>query len=97
VTSGKEEFPLGGHSSAVTDVEWSPDGRRLLTRLEVFGPFTRTFELKFWDAATAQEVLMLRGPMAGWSFAPGYQALASPPGLGSDPGDVLVWDLAPRK
>ena len=29
--------------------------------------------------------------------APGFQALASPPGVGSDPGDVVVWDLGPRK
>jgi len=97
VDSGKEDFPLAGHGSAVIDVQWSPDGRRVLSRCEVFGPFTRSFELKVWDAATAQEVLMLRGPMAGWRLAPGFQALASPPGLGSDPGDVVVWDLAPRK
>jgi WD40 repeat protein len=97
VASGKEDFPLAGHSSAVAHVEWSPDGRRVLSRCEVFGPFTRSFELKVWDAATAQEVLMLRGPMAGWRLAPGFQALASPPGVGSDPGDVVVWDLAPRK
>jgi WD40 repeat protein len=97
VASGKEEFPLAGHGSPVIDLHWSPDGRRVLTRSEVFGPFTRSFELKFWDAATAQEVLMLRGPMAGWSLAPGLGALASRPGMGSDPGDVIVWDLAPRK
>ena len=97
VASGNEQFPLAGHSSAVIDVEWSPDGRRVLSRSEVFGPFTRSFELKVWDATTAREVLMLRGPMAGWRVAPGFQALASPPGVGSDPGDVVVWDLAPRE
>jgi WD40 repeat protein len=97
VASGKEDFPLAGHSSAVTDVEWTPDGRRVLSRCEVFGPFTRSFELKVWEAATGDEVLMLRGPMAGWLVAPGFHALASPPGRGSDPGDVVVWDLAPRK
>jgi WD40 repeat protein len=96
VALGKEDFPLTGHSSAASDVEWSPDGRRVLSRCEVFGPFTRSFELKVWDAATGQEVLMLRGPMAGWRPAPGFVALASPPGRGSDPGDVVVWDLAPR-
>jgi WD40 repeat protein len=96
VASGTAEFPLAAHSSAVIDVEWSPDGRRVLSRCEVHGPFTRSFELKVWDTAAAQEVLMLRGPMAGWRPAPGFPALASSPGSGSDPGDVVVWDLGPR-
>jgi WD40 repeat protein len=73
VASGKEDFPLAAHSSAVIDVQWSPDGRRVLSRCEVFGPFIRSFELKVWEAATAQEVLMLRGPMAGWRVAPGFR------------------------
>jgi WD40 repeat protein len=97
VASGKEDFPLSGHSSTGVDVEWTADGHRVLSRCEVYGPFTRSFELKVWDAATGQEVLMLRGPMAGWSVAPGFGALASRPGMGSDPGDVVVWDLTPRK
>jgi WD40 repeat protein len=97
VASGKEEFPLSGHSSTGIDVEWTANGRRVLSRCEVYGPFTRSFELKVWDATTSQEVLMLRGPMAGWSVAPGFGALASRPGRGSDPGDVVVWDLLPRK
>jgi hypothetical protein len=67
-----------------------------MTRTEVFGGFTRNFEFKVWDAATAQEIVMLRGPMAGWLVAPGFEALASPPGRGSDPGDVVVWDLGAR-
>jgi WD40 repeat protein len=97
VATSNEEFPLAGHSAAVYEVAWSSDGRRVISKSEVIGPFTRSFELKVWDTATAQEVLMLRGPMAGWKVAPGFQALASPPGMGSDPGDVVVWDLAPRK
>jgi hypothetical protein len=68
----------------------------VLSRSEVFNASSRSFELKVWDAATTQEVLMLRGPMAGWLVAPGFGALASPPGRGSDPGDVVVWDLALR-
>src|SRR5262249_44399870 len=97
VAAGKEEFPLAGHGSAVIEVRWSADGRRVLTRSEIFGGFTRNFESKVWDAATGQEIVMLRGPMAGWRVAPDFQALASPPGLGSDPGDVVVWDLGLRK
>ena len=97
MASGKEEFPLAGHAAAVIDVAWSPDGRRVLSRSEVFGGFTRNFEFKVWDAATAQEIMMLRGPMAGWLVAPDFRGLASPPGVGSDPGDVVVWDLRERK
>src|SRR4029077_8521663 len=96
VASASEEFALAGHSTAVVDVEWSSDGRRVLSRSEVFSASSRSFEFKVWDAATGQEVLMLRGPMAGWLVAPGFQSLASPPGRGSDPGDVIVWDLGAR-
>ena len=96
IAESREESPLAGHSTPMVDVEWSPDGRRVLSRSEVFSTSSRSFELKVWDAATAQEVLMLRGPMAGWLVAPGFGALACPPGRGSEPGDVVVWDLAPR-
>jgi WD40 repeat protein len=97
VGSGKEEFGLAGHGAPVIDVQWSPDGRRVISRSEVFGGFSRNFELKVWDAATAQEIFMLRGPMAGWRVSPGFQGLTYPPGVGSDPGDVVVWDISPRK
>jgi WD40 repeat protein len=96
VAAGREEFPLAGHGAPVADVAWSPDGRRVLSRCEVYGGFTRNFELKVWDPETGYEVLMLRGPMAGLLVAPGFQALAWPPGRGSDPGDVVVWDVGPR-
>jgi WD40 repeat protein len=96
VATSREEFELAGHSTPVVEVEWSADGRRIVSRSEVFGGFSRSFELKVWDATTAREVLLLRGPMAGWQVAPGFQGLAPPPGLGSDPGDVIVWDLGPR-
>ncbi|MDB5351512.1 MAG: hypothetical protein JWN86_2759 [Planctomycetota bacterium] len=95
VATSKEEFGLGGHTGPVVDVVWSGDGRRVMSRSEVFGGFTRSFELKVWEPETRREVLMLRGPMAGWLVAPGFLGLASPPGRGSDPGDVVVWDLMP--
>jgi WD40 repeat protein len=93
VAAGKEAFPLAGHAAPVSEVFWSPDGLRVISRCEVYGGFARNFELKVWDSASGQEILLLRGPMAGWLAAPGLHALASPPGRGSDPGDVLVWDL----
>jgi WD40 repeat protein len=98
VAESREEFPLSGHSHAVIDVGWSADGRRVWSRSEAFvNAFTSSFELKVWDSATAQEVLMIRGPMAGWLVAPGFLALASPPGKGSDAGNVIVWDLGARR
>ena len=97
VGSSTEEFPIAGHGAPVVDLSWSADGGRLISRAEIFGGFRPSFELKVWDAAEHQEILMLRGPMAGWITAPGFGALASLPGRGSDPGNVLVWELAPRK
>jgi hypothetical protein len=96
VSSGAQEFPIPGHGAPVVDVSWSDDGRRLITRAETFGGSRSGFELKVWDVADRQEILMLRGPAAGLTVAPGFAALASRPGRGSDPGDVLVWDLSPR-
>jgi WD40 repeat protein len=96
VSASTEEFPIAGHAAPVVDVAWSADGSRMISRAEIFGGFRPNFELKVWDAIERQEILMLRGPMAGWSVAPGFAALASRPGRGSDPGDVLVWDLIPR-
>jgi WD40 repeat protein len=97
IAAAKEDFALAGHSSPVGDVSWSADGARVISRSEVFGGFTRNFELKVWDAAAGQEILLIRGPMAGWLVAPGFQGLAAPPGTGSDPGDVVVWSVAPRE
>jgi WD40 repeat protein len=96
VNGPREEFAIAGHGTTAIDVAWSPDGQRVLSRAEIHGGFTRDFELKVWDAANGQEVLMLRGPMAGWLVAPGFQALASPPGTGSDPGEVVLWSLGAR-
>ena len=55
-----------------------------------------SFELKVWDAAKGEEVLMLRGPMAGWRRGSGFGALASPRGLRSDETGMNIWDLGPR-
>ena len=80
VATASEDFPLAGHGAAVGDVAWNADGTRVVSRSEVFGGFSRGFELKVWDATTRQEVLMLRGPMAGWLVAPGLPWPGNPPG-----------------
>jgi WD40 repeat protein len=93
----REEFALTGHRTPVYDVQWSPEGRRVLSRSVVRGALEKTFELKVWDAANGEEVLMLRGRMAGWLVAPGFGALASPRGLRSDETGMNLWDLGPRE
>jgi tetratricopeptide (TPR) repeat protein len=50
---------LAGHGDAVTDLAFSPDGRRLAT---LAGGRTPRWEVKVWDAATGQEVLTLLDP-----------------------------------
>jgi WD40 repeat protein len=98
VALAKQEFALTGHSTPVYDVQWSPEGRRVLSRSVVRGGSLRmSFELKVWDAAKGEEVLTLRGPMAGWLVAPWFGALASPRGLRSDESGVNIWDLGPRE
>jgi WD40 repeat protein len=98
VQSTREEFVFAGHGAPVTDVQWSLEARRVLSRSEISSDvFSKISELKVWDAARGLEVLTLRGPAAGWVVAPGFQALACPPGRGSDPGDVIVWDLTARR
>jgi WD40 repeat protein len=74
IATGSEVFPLAGHSNTVVDVQWNPDGHRVLSRCET-NAFTSAYELKVWDALTGQEVLMLRGPMAGWLVAHTFKAL----------------------
>lgn len=45
---------LIGHSAAVNDIDWSPDGERLVTASD-------DFTVKLWDADTSKELLTLRG------------------------------------
>jgi WD40 repeat protein len=98
VALARQEFALAGHSTPVYDVQWSPEGRRVLSRSVVRGGAIRmSFELKGWDAAKGDEVLVLRGPMAGWLVAPGFGALASPRGLRSDESGMNLWDLGTRE
>lgn len=51
-----------------------------------------------WLAAgfSQGKVSVYRVPEDQGAVRPGFQALASPPGRGSDPGDLVVWDLETR-
>jgi predicted NACHT family NTPase len=75
---------LEGHSSVVTGVSFSPDGRRIVSC-----SYDKT--LKVWDAETGQEMLTLEGHSSlvmSVSFSPDGRRIAS----GSIDNTLKVWD-----
>jgi WD40 repeat protein len=91
--SGQELLTLEVHAGWVLSVAISPDGKRIVSAsggLDAQGkPFPG--ELKVCDAATGQELLILRGGTAQvWSVAisPDGKRIVS----GSGDGTVKVWD-----
>ena len=84
--TGQGIFTLRGHTSNVTSVAFSPDGRRIAT-----SSFDRT--IKLWETETGQEVFTLRGHTSGVlsvAFSPDGRQLAS----GSIDSTAKVWDNA---
>ena len=82
----KRRMVLLGHTSWVSSVAFSPDGRRIVS-----GSTDNT--LKVWDAATGQETLTLKGHTS-WvmsvAFSPDGRRIVS----GSDDKTLKVWDAA---
>lgn len=75
-----------GHTSAVTALAWSPDGKRLAS-----GSWDCTVHL--WNAANGSRILRYQGHTAGVTsvaWSPDKKRLAS----GSADGVVQVWDVA---
>ncbi|MBL8424565.1 MAG: pentapeptide repeat-containing protein [Candidatus Accumulibacter phosphatis] len=73
-----------GHSSWVSSVAFSPDGRRLLS-----GSYDET--LRLWDAETGQEIRSFtghQGPVASVAFSPDGRRLLS----GSKDQTLRLWD-----
>jgi WD40 repeat protein/serine/threonine protein kinase len=64
VRSGKEPFCLQGHSAPVTNVVFSPDGKRLATSTGGFAQ--HQVEVKLWDALTGKELLTLTADNASF-------------------------------
>jgi len=83
---GQETLTLKGHAIWVTNVSFSPDGRRIVS-----GSFDKT--LKVWDAQTGQETLTLRGHKGyvyDVSFNPDGKRIVS----GGYDMTVKVWDTS---
>jgi tetratricopeptide (TPR) repeat protein len=91
VTTGAEPRILKGHTGAVTNVAFSPDGTRLASMDTPRG------RVKLWDVAGSQPLLTLQGPAdivlnrGSRTFSPdGYRLAAT--GTGSP---VVLWDGSP--
>ena len=85
----REKATLSGHTSGVSSVSFSPDGRYLAT-----GSFDQT--AKLWDVSSAQLVTTLAGHTDEvWSvdFSPDGRYLAT----GSSDGTAKLWEVSSRK
>jgi WD40 repeat protein/serine/threonine protein kinase len=84
--TGQELLSFKGHTNAIRNVVFGPDGKRLAT-------VARDNTLKVWDAQTGHEILTLKVESSNFgsvtvSFSPDGKRLAS----GGSGGSVKVWD-----
>ena len=90
VLTGKVSHSLVGHEGRVMVVEFSPDGRRVLT-----GSFDNT--VRIWDVETGRRVsqpMRHQGPLWYYSaFSPDGSAIVT----GCDDGTARLWDVATAK
>jgi eukaryotic-like serine/threonine-protein kinase len=85
--TGRETLTLKGHTSAVSSVAFSADGK-----LIVSGSQDKT--VKVWDAQTGQETLTLKGhtgAVSSVAFSADGNRIAS----GSEDKTVKLWDATP--
>jgi WD40 repeat protein/tRNA A-37 threonylcarbamoyl transferase component Bud32 len=93
--TGETCLALRGSTSAVYGLTYSPDGRRLVTAAGGTnrGGERLYSEVKLWDALTGQEILTLRGALAGLprvAFDRGGRRLAA-----SGDRGVTIWEGIP--
>jgi WD40 repeat protein len=84
--TGHELLTLKGHTSMITSVVFSPDGKRLAS----LGFWDQT--VKVWDAQTGEEFLSLKGGGENLTFSPDGHWLV---GDGAAGGPVTIWDATP--
>jgi WD40 repeat protein len=82
----QDPLALRGHVGIISDLAFSPDGRRLASTT------TGESDVTIWDTTTAQDVLTLRHtmPVGGVTFSPDGRQIAS---AGYDM-TVRLWDAA---
>jgi WD40 repeat protein len=104
LASGREIAILTGHTSYINALDFSPDGRRLVTASS-----DRT--LKLWEVPGGREVLTLRGhrrPITAVGFSPDGRRIVSATGIDplsfmsvgvflDFPAEVKVWDASPGR
>jgi WD40 repeat protein/serine/threonine protein kinase len=92
VETGAKVQAFHGHTSAVKNVAYSPDGKLLASGA---GDLVRNEpgEVKVWEAATGREVFHLRGhtdPIYGVAFSPDGRRLVS----ASQDHTLKIWDTS---
>jgi WD40 repeat protein len=89
VTTGQEVRTYKGHTDSVNTVEFSPDGKRLVSS-------SHDRSVKVWDATMDQDVVLLKGnspSVTAVIFSPDGKRLAA-----SGTNDLVdVWEVATRK
>jgi len=84
VNTGKEHVVLYGHTDRITNAQFSPDGKQIVTA-------SSDYTARIWDASTGKELRVLRGHT---SIV--YTAEFSPSGelvvARSDDGTARVWE-----
>jgi len=87
--TGQLQWSRRDHQGGVQTVDWSPDGRRLVT-----GSMDGT--LKLWDAASGRPILTLRhdGRVAGVAFTPDGSRIVS---SGDGATAIRIWHGSPVK
>ncbi|MCA2659044.1 MAG: WD40 repeat domain-containing protein [Microcystis sp. M049S2] len=84
VETGKEIRTLKGHDDLVTSVNFSPDGKTLVS-----GSWDKT--IKLWNVETGQEIRTLKGhdsAVRSVNFSPDGKTLVS----GSDDNTIKLWN-----
>jgi WD40 repeat protein/serine/threonine protein kinase len=81
--TGRQLLTLDGHTVNVTQLAFSPDGKRLVSS-------DSGTTAKLWDAQTGSELLSFQGGGAA-AFSPDGRRLA----MGTRDGTVEIWDATP--